>query len=240
MFKQMIIKLLSALLPLFFGLSSWFFRFGPGVSYSINYTIIMVFWIVYATWFYYDVLEYACKHYMVIILNKKIHLPSWKNLIVPAFLLLLFASYIYCPQSLVIQSLWYGVLISAFSEELLTRSVFIRYRMFFFEFLCFNVISSLAFSVMHAGFEAAPVPLWDYVFLRGHFAWSFMLNIVVYRTQRIEMTMLIHALSNLIRYTIPVLIVGNNYTGSVLQSIFVCIEYVVLAFAVKQSVQAKE
>lgn len=230
--KQLFAKLWCTLLPLFFGLSHWFFRFGPGVGYGINYPVIMVFWFVYAIWFYYDVLEYARINYAVTIGGIKLYLPSWKYLVIPTVFLLPFAWYVYWPHNPVIQSLLYGVLVSVFSEELLTRSVFVKYYMGLFEFLCFNVISSVAFSVMHAGFVAMPASLGDYLY--GHFTFSFMLGLMVYKTQRIEISMIMHALSNLIRYTIPVLVIGHCHGASVFQIAFVCLEYSILAFAAKQ------
>jgi membrane protease YdiL (CAAX protease family) len=138
------------------------------------------------------------------------------------------------PSSAVLQSFIYGVCASSLFEELITRSYFVKYRMGIIEFLFFNIISSVAFSLMHAGFVATPLPLLAYITQRGHFGWSFMINILIYKTQRIEQTMIIHALSNIVHFTVPVLILGYHQAEPFTALICVCVEYVFLAFAVKR------
>ena len=76
------------------------------------------------------------------------------------------------------------------------------------EFLFFNIISSCSFALMHAGYEQIPSDWTTYIFLRGHIPWSLMIGFFVYKTQRIELAMLWHAFSNLVRYTIPVALFG--------------------------------
>ena len=73
------------------------------------------------------------------------------------------------------------------------------------EFILFNIISSVAFTFMHAGYfpkgESTITLLTN-----GHLAFSFMLGLITYKTQRIELPIMLHMLSNIFRYTIPVCI----------------------------------
>ena len=63
---------------------------------------------------------------------------------------------------------------------------------------------------MHAGFEEVMPSLYELFFARGHFVFSFMLGLFAYKTKRIELSLIIHILSNLARYTLPVLILGQG------------------------------
>jgi len=50
---------------------------------------------------------------------------------------------------------------------------------------------------------------------RGHFAFSFMFGVIVYKTQRIEISMLLHMLSNVLRYTVPVCLFQCPWPSSI-------------------------
>ena len=56
---------------------------------------------------------------------------------------------------------------------------------------------------MHAFYVKEGISLYE-LLQRGHFGFSFMLGVILYNTQRIELSILLHMLSNLLRYTIPV------------------------------------
>ena len=174
----------------------------------MNYALRTLFLVCGMVLFFKKDFEYARKNYPVYIGSWKLYLPSWKLFVVVPAVLMLGTRYIYSPSNPIIQSIIYGVLTSGFYEEIFSRSLFVKYRMSICEFLFWNFISSCSFALMHAGFEQVPAPFLSYILERGHVEYSFMLGLIVYKTQRIELTMLMHSIGNLLRYTLPVLVFG--------------------------------
>lgn len=202
-------KLFFALVPLFVGVTNWFLAFAmPSWLGPVSPLFRFLPWVGGLALFFYRDFEYAHKHYSMTIGDYKIPLPSWKILLSIPIVLLIAAQCIYKPTNLFVQSIIGGILACSFFEEVFARSLFVKYKMGTLEFLCFNAISSCAFGLMHAGSEQSPLPWTTYLFLRGHIPWSLNMGLIVYKTQRIEFTMLWHSVSNLIRYTIPVLLFG--------------------------------
>ncbi len=216
-------KIFLALMPLYIGITNYILLSNPYTEH-INYSLRMLPWIGALILFFYNNFENTRKNFLVTIGTYTLPLPSWKLLIsIPIVLVLI--NDIYKCNNLFIQSIIYGVFASAFFEEIFTRSLFIKYKMGTFEFIFFNIISSCAFSLMHAGFIASPSHPMTYIF--NHFGWSFMVGLIAYKTQRIETTMILHSISNLIRYTIPTVLFGI-YLPQEIQVVFYTIELIIL------------
>jgi len=85
-------------------------------------------------------------------------------------------------------------------EELICRSFFVKYTFTPKEFLSWALLNAAAFSVMHwcylnPGYCVAGTGQQLFNFL-NHFVFGFTLAAIVYKTKRLEATILIHMLSN--------------------------------------------
>lgn len=225
-------KIFWSLAPLFWGAITWFLAYGPGQSLPISYAMRMLIAIILLIAYFYKSLEYASHHNQVSFFEYPIQLLNWKIPLLTAIILLiaysiysLFFSWDFLP---VFNSMVFGVFAGPCIEELLARFFFIKYRMSGIEFICFNIISSISFTLMH-GFYDPSFSLYTLFFENGHLPFSFLLGIIAYRTQRIEMTILLHLASNFFRYTLPTLILHQQLPAIFL--IFACVELLILGGA---------
>jgi len=201
-------KITWALAPVIWGIFSWSMGWGVGAQlipsvYGINFIVRMALPILVVSYLCGSTLQYASKEYVPTFFDTPFWVPSWIYFVLAAAIAAVIAA---TPLSTLhlIGSLTGGVLISAVVEELVTRSFFIKYRMRIWEFIFFNILSSAAFTYMHTFYEKDGVALTELFLQRGHLMFSFILGVIAYKTQRIEIAMLLHMLSNLLRYTIPV------------------------------------
>ncbi len=203
-------KLFWALAPLLWGAFTWFLAFGKGSCIPLSYAIRMIIPILLLSWYFRKTFDKTAKTIEVRFFGYQIPLINWR-FIISLTTLLLFGLWIYtlffsAPIPAVLSSIIFGVMASSSLEELMARSYFIKYKMSGLQFLFFNFITSISFTLMHAGYTETPQPLYQLFFINGHFLFSFMLGILAYKSKRIEIPLLIHMLSNFLRYTVPNLI----------------------------------
>lgn len=226
--QEYIGKLFWALAPLVWGLITYFLAFGPGAALHIGYSIRLLAGIAFLTFYFYKTLESARLKTIVFLFDYPLIIPSWKLLIgLTSFLLLIHTFFFSWGVYPVFDSLVFGVFGSSCLEELLSRTLFIKYRMKPAEFIGFNILSSCVFTLMHAGFESIPPSWYELFFMRGHFEFAFLLGLIAYKTQRIEIVIIIHMLSNLLRYTVPFLLIKQELP--VLGLFLTCLELIVVA-----------
>lgn len=199
-------KILWSIAPIAWGAFVWFMGWGLGSTlipkYSFNYISRYVVAIAATVYFFGTSFRHAYKNYHIYIFRYAVLLPAWSYFVG----LVLIASCLSATPLInyeLIASLIRGVIVSAIVEELIARSFFVKYKMRLKEFIIFNTLSSLAFTYMHAFYMQESIGMHE-LLQRGHFSFSFMLGAVVYKTRRIELSMFLHMLSNLFRYTIPV------------------------------------
>lgn len=203
--------------PVMWGAFVWFMGWGYGATlipyYPINYVIRILIALVVTGYFFGVAFQGTYKKYKLTFFHYSFDLPSWLYF-VGLTVVAAFVSVVPYTQSYFISSLMCGVIVSAIIEELVARSFFVKYAMGVKEFIFFNIVSSLAFTFMHAFYEQGSVPALEFM-QRGHFAFSFMLGVIVYKTQRIELSMLLHMLSNMLRYTVPVCLLQCPWPSSI-------------------------
>jgi len=219
-------KIFWTLAPLLWGAISWFFMCGPGECIPITRSMLLIISIVILVAYFYKILERKQNTVRLIFFDHPFSIPNWKWLFIPTIALLTAQSFAASGET-ILSSMAFGVFASAFLEELLTRLLFIKYRMSALQFIVFNTISSAAFTIMHAGY-CMPIPSLLDLFTRGHFPFSFMLGILAYKTQRIELPMLVHMSSNLMGYTLPTLILQHPIPQWI-YAIIACIQYLLVA-----------
>ncbi len=222
--KNLLSKLLWSIAPIGWGAFTWFIAFGPGSSFipfasssiscQISFLIrtLLAFGLIIL--FFKDSFEDARKNNKLKFFGFLVPLPAWYYLmaLVIAGILISFA---FRPiwEYEVINSLILGVLISSCVEEFITRSFFVKYKMGWLEFLEFNIISSISFLLMHAGYSASGAPLAN-LFTGDRFVFSLIMGLLVYKTQRIEIAIILHMLMNFLCWTLPVCILKTT-CGSV-------------------------
>ena len=192
--------------PLAWGAFTWAMAFGGlsyyiipfcAVSYQINLLIRAIIGTLFICIFFGSSLQQATKQYIPTVFGFRVLIPTWWQLISVVFLAISLSFFV-TPlwEYPIINSLVLGILISSFFEELVTRSSFVKYSMSLFEFIIFNILSSIAFSFMHIGYEQClHFNFIEQIYIHGLF--SFFMGILVYKTRRIEITMMLHAFSNL-------------------------------------------
>jgi len=223
-------KILWALAPLAWGGITWFLAWGPGSMWPITYEIRMLVGLLALTAFFYKTLEYERLHTKVLIFDVPLYFPDWRWLFLPSIILLIINSFFPTCDTTLLSSMTFGVFAGPFLEELLTRCFFIKYKMKGFEFIIFNCISAAAFTVMHASY-VTPAPSCQALFIeRGHFPFALLLGIITYKTQRIEIPIIIHMLSNFLHYTLPTLILFQQ-TPAWATTLFYCIQLLLLGGA---------
>lgn len=231
-----------ALSPALWGAITWFFQWGPGSILPISYPLRQLACIIILIAYFYKTLQYTSSHNQVFLFEYPLRIPHWKILSYATVILLL----LYCiyfqfftrDYSPVFGSLIMGVFTSSLLEELLARTFFLKYRMSGLQFIILNVISAFAFTIMHAGFEKIPPSFYDLFFLRGHFDYCFLLGIVAYKTQRIEVSMLLHMSSNFFRHLLPFLIIQQSMPTTNL--IYTCFTLLILGATYKMTKKDRE
>lgn len=199
-------KIIGSIAPVIWGASVWFMGWGMGSVimpyYFLNYITQVVVAVFVVSYFFGSALQEAYRKYQPMFFENIFLIPSWVYFVGLAVVAALLSA-TPLSQYEFVSSLIRGVIVSAILEELIARSFFVKYKMNVKEFIIFNLISSLVFTLMHSFYVQEGVGLSD-LLQRGHFGFSFMLGVIVYKTQRIELSILLHMLSNLFRYTIPV------------------------------------
>lgn len=218
------------LLPLLWGGIIWMAGWGITAIIRIPLALTYLAMLSILIWLFFPLLEKARKEYKCTFFDHSLLLLPWYFFVAVTFIGLSARLFYFENNYPIINSLIFGIFGSACIEELLARMIFVRYRMSFIRLLIYNVISSLAMTFMHMGFEQTSAPLTDYLFVRGHFIFSFALGLIAYKSRRIELTMIVHMLSNFVRYTLPVLILGNRGTfAQVLSLILDCATLLLIA-----------
>ncbi len=217
MYRSSLLKLFFlSLLPLVWGLCTAILIHGGGFFAHVPYTFVALIALLALTGIFYSSLEFARKNYRLKFFEYDLKLPPWlllvavtaTGLIVATMFKILGIPYQNFPALI---SLITGVGASACIEELLARTAYVKFPMTTAQALFFNLLSSLAVTYMHVGFEESRAPLLDYLFLRGYYVFSFSLGLIAYKTKRIELCILLHMLSNLFNYTLPVLVIGESF-----------------------------
>ncbi len=227
--KTNIEKVFWSLAPLLYGTITWFFSFGPGNKLPIAYSIRQLIILSILAFYFYKPLTIAFQNNRLFFFEYLFSIPNWNIFVLLTGILLTIQSialFFTWDFGLVFNSFVFGVFASACIEELLTRAFFLKYQMAGMQFLLFNCISSASFTLMHAGFGQLFPSLYDLFITRGHFPWSFAMGIVMYKAQRIEVTMLMHMSSNFFRYTLPTLILHQQIP--VIFLLYNCFEILVL------------
>ena len=209
--KDFLGKLFLGALPLIWGMITYIMAFGPGAYLGISYPASLLSGILLLLYCFHKILDFKQQQITLFCNDYKVYVPSWKWIFsLTSLLLLLFSLCFPADNSYpILQSIACGVWGSACIEELLAHILFIRYRMQLGEFLLFNFLSAFTFTLMHAGYNEVIPSLYE-LLSRGHFPFGFLMGIVAYKTQRIEVPIIIHALSNLLYYTVPVLIIHQE------------------------------
>ena len=226
-YKTFFNKIFWVIAPLLWGIFSkfvWQASFIPSAPLKILVLALVASTIIIVV--FGKALNNALK-YKLYFFGYPIVIPPWW-----AFLLLLFLGIVVCftplYHYLLISSMAQTIFLYPIIEEFITRSVFVKYKMNLFQFLCLNILSSLSFTFMHCfygeGFiEALTI---------GHFGFSFAFSIIVYKTQRIELTILLHMLSNVCLYTLPTIIFKTpppSLVSGISHMIFIILFYLCLA-----------
>ena len=182
-------KLFWALAPLIFGVISWLLVYGPGrliqavpILYAMSWLVCILILIIVC----YKTCEYSSTHNQVLFFEYPLRLPNWKILakLISALIILyiLYSLILYILYSEfftwefwpMFNSIVFGVSAFPFLEELFARSFFIKYRMSGIEFIIFNLISSAAFTIMHAGISSST--MYNCFLLMGTFPFLFYLE----------------------------------------------------------------
>ena len=223
-------KIFWSLAPLLWGGVTWFLAYGPGASLPISYAMRMLIGILILVAYFYKPLEYAAKHNRILFFEYPMSPPRWTLPVFTTITLLLtynlYSLFFSWDSSPFFNSLLFGIFAGPCLEELIARSFFVKYRMSGVAFIVFNTISATAFTLMHAGFEQIPASLHELFFARGHFAFGFLLGIIAYKTQRIEIPILLHMASNFFRYTLPTIILHQPFP--IIYPLFMAVELLVV------------
>lgn len=208
--KQLIGGTFWALGPIWWGFFTSFMAWGYGgmlFGYQpLNFLIRVLTAIAAITYFFGKSLNQAEQTYYIKFFAYTLKVPSWRYFVIAIFV---GCAIYFTPlrQYEVMHSLVLGILISSIIEEFVTRSIFVRYDMPLRQFLLLNIITSTAFTYMHTFYEISGVSILQLI-QNGHFQFSFALGLLIYKTKRIELTMLIHMLANILNYTLPVCVLN--------------------------------
>lgn len=223
-------KLFWAVAPAFWGALVWFLAYGPGTIVPITYPIRQLIGILILVAYFYKTLQYTSSHNQVRLFDYPFPIPNWKSLIGITILSLIlyriylqFYSWGFMP---VFDSLVFAVLAGVCLEELITHTFFLKYHMTGTQFIIFNLISSLAFSIMHLGYEPT-LPSLQELLLRGYFEKSFLFGLITYKTRRIEIAMILHMTANFINTTLPIF-TSYQLLPTILIILWTCFEFLIL------------
>ena len=215
-YKLLLGKIAWVFAPIVWGSFIWVMGFGPGASFipylplNLLVRVIAIFLIIP---FFFTALNNAAKNYEVQCFGYSLAVPSWRVFVI-AMVASLVISFTPLFQFDVICSLILGVAIGVVFEELITRAFFVKYSMGVLEFLVFNFASSLSFMYMHTFYVAEGLSFSE-LMQRGHLGFSFMLGMIVYKTQRIELAIILHMFFNIFSYTIPVCLFDRPWPSMV-------------------------
>jgi membrane protease YdiL (CAAX protease family) len=205
--------LIWSLAPLVYGGMTWFLAFGPGKHLPLPQALRMACVIAATSLYFYKPLtqHLATK---ISLLDYPLPLPRWTYLVGFTLFLLLVSSWFFSWQTApAMSSFIFGVCASSCLEELISRTIFVKYSLSGILFVLFNVVISFTFTLMHAGFQSPALSLNTLFLVNGHFLFSFFLGIITYKTQRIELPIILHTLSNFFNHLLPVLILGYDIPG---------------------------
>jgi len=221
-YKTLIAKIAWTLAPLCWGVFVWFMIWEWGAYFgSFNYLVRIIMGCSITYFFFSKALNNAARSYRIQCFGYSVPVPPWWIFSLVAIIapIALFIPILH--RSPFIESLICGVIVSAIIEEYITRAFFVRYSMKFPEFIAYNMVSSLTFTAMHM-FYTQEIKSFIEVLLNGHLAFGFALGIIVYKTRRIELAILLHMVSNLLRYTIPVCLFNSPYPSTIAILCVVC------------------
>ncbi len=150
-YKALLEKTLWSLAPLAWGGLVWFMWQGPGgtivTNHYLNQLLRVVLVAALISYFFRPAFDRAAKRYRPEFFDKSLPLPRWSILIgvmVGAALLRATPLMQFETASHLIRV----VLIGATLEEFVSRSFFVKYPMGISQFIIFNILSSLSFTLM--------------------------------------------------------------------------------------------
>lgn len=191
--------------PQLFGFLSWLIDWKLKLSFDYKFLIFFIL-AVGLSLFFYKKFENVRKIYQLYFFEYKLHLPSWFFIFLISSLGIIISLIFGLNSYSALSSIFLGTLLGPWLEEIICRSAFIKYKMGTIEFLFYNTLGSLSFTFMH---------LWYYPdrgiienLFYGHFEFAFMLGLLAYKSKFIELPIIIHMLSNFLRYTLPIAILG--------------------------------
>lgn len=212
MIGQTIEKLILAASPILWGLLTWFLIWGPGSMFipDSHYPIktavqaamgFLVFGIYYASTY-----NRARDIYRPTFFGISFAVPPWWLLIALAWIALAIGLF-FAPLSVhpFIASLIMGVMLYPCIEELIAHTLFVKYTFSVFGIIFWSLLNAYAFMLMHRWY-ANPPNTYETLWSNGHFGFGLLTGLITYKTGRIEVAIIIHMLSNLLRYTLPVLV----------------------------------
>lgn len=201
--NNLIAKILWALAPLMWGVFSWVVWHSSVVTFfSLRLMLLALMGSLVAVISFGSYLQKALSCHLY---SKFIILPPWW-----VFIILVWLGVLACftPLSgyVIVSSITQGIFIYSIFEEFITRAFFIRYQMGKKEFFLFNILSAISFSLMHCFYGES----FSQAFLMGHLEFSLCLSFIAYKTRRIELTILLHMIANIVNYTLPCIIFNNS------------------------------
>lgn len=203
-------KIWWSLAPLAWGILTWFLAFGPGQFLFISYSMRLLIGIILLTTIFYKTLEYRRLHTNVLLFDIPIYFPSWLLFFFTSIVLLIINIFFFKYDTAFLNSMTFIIFAGSLLEEFISRDFFIKYEMKGLEFIIFNFISATTFTLMHSGYSTPTPNIWNLFFERGHFPFAFLLNIIAFKTKRIELPLIIHMLSNFFNCTLPNLILHEQ------------------------------
>ena len=216
-------KLLLTLSPIAWGFLTWYLN-GTGLlpAYPLNLIVYALIVIAVYSYFYKDLYDHLQQTARIYFFNYPLPLPAWRTLVIFMFLML-FVGLLFSPlyDYPLIESLIVGVTFYPIIEEILAHTFFIKFRFSIPELLFWALLNSFAFMLMHRWYHIPLAPL-STLWHNGHFQFGFAMALLAYITRRIETSIIIHMLSNLMRYTVPFVIIGKKSYG---YSLFIDILY---------------
>ena len=171
-FGLLLQKLAGTITPIMWGGFVWFMGWGVGSAiipyYSLNYIIQGVVAVLAINYFFGLALQQAYKNHELTFFQNYFWVPSWIYFVGLAIIAACFSATPFAHYEF-ISSLIRGLVVSAVLEELIARSFFVKYRMGVKEFIIFNILSSLAFTLMHSFYVQEGVAFYDLLQCGGHF-----------------------------------------------------------------------
>lgn len=220
---KLIQKFFWVLAPIFWGYLIWFLGYShferllhsmiPWSSYDYNIKLLFrsVVGVIAILIFFSKSFNYAQKNYQLTFWGYKFWVPDWKFLISLVFIGLIFTlPFIPTFEWIILDNIINSVLISAIFEELITHGYFIKYKMGSLQFIFFNILSSITFSLMHYFYTMQE--FLAYNLITNYFIFGFTMGIIAYKSQRIELPIILHMGSNFINYTLVKLILNIQDT----------------------------